>query len=75
MNFPTMNLQTIGRIAFTFAIGRLLAHPPAKLRAQSTFGTVRGITLDQTGAMVPGAQVTLNGSAQESDRAKAGVDI
>jgi hypothetical protein len=47
------------------ALGILLA--PANLRAQSTFGTVRGSALDQSGAAISGAQITLHSVDENSN--------
>jgi hypothetical protein len=44
----------------SFAIGCMLVPPAADLNAQSTFGTVRGSALDETGGGIPGAQITLH---------------
>src|SRR5580658_8991440 len=55
-----MNSRTIARTALNFTIACMLLSAPANLCAQSTFGTVRGSALDQSGAGVPGAQITLH---------------
>jgi hypothetical protein len=62
-----MNSETIRRVALGFAIGYMLLHLPANLSAQSTFGTVRGSALDQSGAGVPGAQITLHSLDENSN--------
>ena len=62
-----MNSQTIRRIALVFTIGCILVHPPAHLSAQSTFDMVRGSALDQTGAAVPGAAITLHNVDENSN--------
>jgi len=52
-----------------FAVGVLLsflAGPAAK--AQSTFGSLRGLTLDATGSAIPSAEVTLIGLDDNSER-------
>ncbi|HVO97224.1 MAG TPA: carboxypeptidase regulatory-like domain-containing protein [Bryobacteraceae bacterium] len=54
-----MNL--LRRLALGFAIVWMLVQAPAHLCAQSTFGTVRGSAVDQSGAGVPGAVITLHG--------------
>ena len=40
---------------------------PVSLNAQSTFGSIRGITQDQTGALLPQALVTLHNVDENSD--------
>ncbi|MGA2075971.1 MAG: carboxypeptidase regulatory-like domain-containing protein [Terriglobia bacterium] len=47
--------------------------PDRRLEAQSTFGSVRGATMDQTGAAIPGARVTLR-SLDESTEVTANSD-
>lgn len=39
----------------------------AGARAQSTFGTIRGTTLDQTNSFIPDAQVTLHNADENTD--------
>jgi len=56
-----MNSRSITRMVLgTLAIGCMLINLPANLRAQSTFGSVRGSTLDQSGAAIPKAAITLH---------------
>ena len=43
------------------------AAPGGILKAQSTFGSVRGTTTDQTGSVLPGAQVTLHNVDEDTD--------
>jgi hypothetical protein len=45
----------------------MLIHPPASLRAQSTFGTVRGSALDESSAAIPGAVITLHSLDENSN--------
>ena len=45
----------------------LLVHLPARLAAQSTFGTVRGTALDQSGAALPGSVITLHSVDENSN--------
>jgi hypothetical protein len=45
----------------------ILATPPATLSAQSTFGTVRGTVLDQSGGIIPLAQITLHSLDENSN--------
>ena len=45
----------------------ILAILPASLSAQSTFGTVLGRTMDQSGAALAGAQVTLHSLDENTD--------
>jgi len=54
-------MKTSGRVS-VMAVLALLAFfgiPDGRLEAQSTFGSVRGAAMDQTGAAIPGARVTL----------------
>ena len=54
-------MKTSGRVS-VMAVLALLAFfgiPDGRLEAQSTFGSVRGSPMDQTGAAIPGARVTL----------------
>jgi hypothetical protein len=44
-----------------------LAIRPANLKAQSTFGSIRGTTQDQTGAVLPQALVTLHNTDENTD--------
>jgi hypothetical protein len=55
-------------LALFVAFGILLA-PPAN--AQSTFGSVRGSTTDQTGAVLPQTQVTLHSVDENTNAASA----
>jgi len=50
--FPLSALALLALLAF-FGI------PDGRFEAQSTFGSVRGTAMDQTGAAIPGARVTL----------------
>ena len=69
-----MNSQSIRRWALaTLTIAWLSIHPAATLRAQSTFGAVRGAALDQSGAALPAALVTLH-SVDENSNATAPSD-
>src|SRR5580692_11032540 len=72
---PQMNKQTIRLMSLgLFAIGCMLAPPWASLRAQSTFGTVRGSSLDQSGGAVPGAAITLHSLDENSNVTAIGND-
>ena len=56
-----MNSRSVVRMVFgTLAMGCMLMNLPAGLRAQSTFGSVRGSTLDESGAAIPKAAITLH---------------
>src|SRR3984885_4440669 len=61
-----MNSITIARTALNLTIACMLLSAPVNLCAQSTFGTVRGSALDQSGAAVPGAQITLHNVDENS---------
>jgi hypothetical protein len=50
----------------SFTTGCLLIAASVNLCAQSTFGSVRGSALDQTGAAVPGSQITLHNLDENS---------
>src|ERR1700679_3488149 len=41
---------------------------PALSRAQSTFGSIRGVVQDKTDAVVPGASITLHSNDENTDR-------
>jgi hypothetical protein len=41
---------------------------PALSHAQSTFGSIRGVVQDRTGAVVPGASITLHSNDENTDR-------
>src|SRR5580658_3912487 len=69
-----MNSQLIRRMVLSFTIGCMLMGGPMKLHAQSTFGTVRGSALDQTGAGVPGSHITLHNLDENSNVALASDD-
>jgi Carboxypeptidase regulatory-like domain len=58
-----MNSRTIRMIT----LGCVLVLWQASLSAQSTFGTVRGSALDQTGSGVPGALLTLHSLDENSN--------
>jgi Carboxypeptidase regulatory-like domain len=62
-----MNLQTI-RTLFPglLAMACMLLYPPACVHAQSTFGTMRGSALDESGGAVPGAAITLQSIDENS---------
>ena len=56
----SQNLRTLRVLACAFcAVWCMLIISPANLSAQSTFGSIRGATLDQSGAVLPHVQVTL----------------
>ncbi len=64
-----MNAQTIRQSAFAVcALGWLLINPTTNL-AQSTFGSIRGTTQDQTGAAVPQAAMMLHNVDENTDLA------
>jgi hypothetical protein len=48
----------------------LLALLPADLSAQSTFGSIRGTTQDESGAALPQVQVTLHSADENTDAVK-----
>src|SRR5215831_10695453 len=53
-----MNLRTNRALALrALAIGCVLAHLPASLRAQSTFGSIIGTVQDASGSAMPGVAV------------------
>ena len=62
-----MNSQTIRRLAWTIIVGCVLSSWPVTLNAQSTFGTIRGSALDQSGSGVPTAAITLHSIDENSD--------
>jgi hypothetical protein len=59
-----MNSQTIRTVKhLPFAVcafGCMLIMSATNLKAQSTFGSVRGVTQDQTGSVLPQVQITLH---------------
>jgi len=56
-----MTLQIARQLSLRLlAIACMFICPAMSLRAQSTFGAVRGTALDQSGTALPGAQVTLH---------------
>ena len=58
MNSQTM--RTVTQLTSTIcALGCMLIIPTANLRAQSVFGSIRGTTRDQSGAVLPQAELTL----------------
>jgi len=66
-----MNSQTI-RTAKTLALavcafGCMVIISPANLRAQSTFGSIRGTAQDQTGGALPQVQITLHNVDENAD--------
>ena len=65
-NMKSQNWQMItGRVLAVCAI--VLASLPAILSGQSTFGSIRGTTQDQTGAVLPQAQVRLHNADENTD--------
>src|ERR1700761_7736485 len=46
----------------------LLFMTTSRMKAQSTFGSIRGITQDKTGAPIPDAQITLHSVDENTDR-------
>ena len=62
-----MKLRMIRTGLLTFFAMVALVNPPARLRAQSTFGSVRGIAQDQTGAAIADAKITLHSVDENSD--------
>ena len=54
-------MKTSGRVSVlaVLAVLAFFSIPDGRLEAQSTFGSVRGTAMDQTGAAIPGARVTL----------------
>ncbi len=59
---PLLRLFRTAAICFSVAAIATLAS------AQSTFGTLRGTVQDPSGAIIPGAQITLHSLAETSDR-------
>jgi hypothetical protein len=55
-----LKIRIRGSVIAVSALIALLIAPAGILKAQSTFGSVRGTTLDQTGAAVPGVEITLH---------------
>jgi len=51
------------------ALFALCGIPGERFEAQSTFASVRGSTVDQTGAAIPGAQVTLRSLDENTEAA------
>ena len=60
-------LQSLVSIGVAVVVTVALLWAPAT-KGQSTFGSVRGSTLDQTGSPVPGAQVTLHSLDENTDK-------
>ena len=56
------------RIASTLFFGVLMAFQAGPVAAQSTFGSIRGIAADNTGAQIPGTAVTLRSVDQSTTR-------
>ena len=56
-----------GYVVAVVALNILFALPAERIEAQSTFGSVRGTTSDQTGSVIPGAQVTLHSADENTD--------
>ncbi len=58
-----------GRISrgAVFGLLILMGFWAAGAHAQSTFGTIRGTTLDQTNSFIPDAQVTLHNADENTD--------
>ena len=57
-----------GRASLRFAFLILLTGFAATLQAQSTFGTILGTVKDVTGAVVPGATITLTNKGTTAQR-------
>jgi hypothetical protein len=55
----------VGILAILFALFLMIA---PQLKAQSTFGSIRGIAQDSSGASLPDTQVTLHSIDQNTDR-------
>jgi hypothetical protein len=55
------------RVVFGLLTVLMMGSGAAVSRAQSTFGSIRGATQDQTGAIVPQAQVTLHSLDENTD--------
>ena len=66
-------MKKCNRFAVTvvLALFVLCAAPGAKLAAQSTFGSLRGSATDETGAAIPGVQLTLHGLDENSNATAA----
>jgi hypothetical protein len=62
-----MNFLTRFSASAVLALLALCGLFSVRVEAQSTFGSVRGSTMDQTGAALPGAQVTLHNLDQNAD--------
>ena len=62
-------MERIGRVAalLVFALVGILAVGAGPLKAQSTFGSLRGLTLDATGSAVPAAEITVQGLDDNSE--------
>ena len=62
-------MQTISRVPklSLLAVAAILALWPVQLEAQSTFGSLRGLTLDATGSAVPAAEITVQGLDDNSE--------
>jgi len=65
-----------GRISFTAGFGLLIlmSFAVARAHAQSTFGSIRGTTQDQTGSFIPEAQVNLHSVDENTDFAATSDD-
>ncbi len=61
------SVRLMGLAALAFLA--LWVVPVESLKAQSTFGSVRGTTTDQTGAVIPGAKVTLHSLDENTNSA------
>jgi hypothetical protein len=57
--------RLVGILAILFALFLLIA---PQLKAQSTFGSVRGIAQDSSGASLPDTQITLHSIDENTDR-------
>jgi hypothetical protein len=62
-----LNLR-VSRIAAA-GLFSILASLPVSLRAQSTFGSIRGTTQDQTGAAIPQTIITLHNMGENTEAA------
>jgi hypothetical protein len=62
-------MQTISRVPklLLLALAAVLTLWPVRLEAQSTFGSLRGLTLDATGSAVPAAEITVQGLDDNSE--------
>jgi hypothetical protein len=57
----------LGVLNVVFGLLIVAGFGAAGARAQSTFGTIRGTTLDQTNSFIPDAQVTLHNADENTD--------